>query len=120
MVTSPTPGQPGRLAITALADQLREGNAIQVVDVREDRELELASLPYPVLHLPLSRSAEWVGRLSALLDREKPVVVICHAGVRSWQFGCWLMQEQAYPEVWNAEGGIEAWSREVDASVPRY
>jgi rhodanese-related sulfurtransferase len=40
--------------------------------------------------------------------------------VRSWQFGCWLAQDQGYPEVWNVEGGIEAWSREVDATVPRY
>ena len=120
MVSSPPPGQPGRLPITALAEQLREGQAIQLVDVREDRELELASLPHPVLHLPLSRSAEWVERLSELLDRDRPVVVLCHSGVRSWQFSCWLVQEHAYPEVWNAEGGIEAWSREVDASVPRY
>ena len=30
------------------------------------------------------------------------------------------MQDQGYGDVWNVEGGIEAWSREVDASVPRY
>jgi rhodanese-related sulfurtransferase len=40
--------------------------------------------------------------------------------MRSWRFGCWLAQERGYPEVWNVEGGIEAWSREVDPSVPRY
>jgi rhodanese-related sulfurtransferase len=40
--------------------------------------------------------------------------------MRSWRFGCWLAQERGYQEVWNVEGGIEAWSREVDPSVPRY
>jgi rhodanese-related sulfurtransferase len=48
------------------------------------------------------------------------VAVLCHSGMRSWRFGCWLAQERGYKEVWNVEGGIEAWSREVDPSVPRY
>jgi rhodanese-related sulfurtransferase len=47
-------------------------------------------------------------------------VVLCHAGVRSWQFGCWLMEAQGYGEVWNLQGGIDAWSVNVDPSVPRY
>jgi len=38
----------------------------------------------------------------------------------SWHFGCWLMQQQGYPQVWNLQGGIDAWSVEVDRSVPRY
>ena len=49
-----------------------------------------------------------------------PVVVICHAGVRSWQFGCWLLQQRPDLTVWNLEGGIDAWSVQVDPSVPRY
>jgi rhodanese-related sulfurtransferase len=120
MTSHANAGQPRPLSATALDEQLRRGSAIQLVDVREDRELELARLPHPVVHLPLSRSAEWAGRIEALLVRERPVAVLCHAGVRSWQFGCWLAQDQGYPEVWNVEGGIEAWSREVDATVPRY
>jgi rhodanese-related sulfurtransferase len=120
MTTHPTAGLPGRLGTTALAEQLAGASPIQLVDVREDQELALARLPHPVVHLPLSRSAEWIGRLDELLDRERPVAVLCHAGVRSWQFACWLMQDQGYGDVWNVEGGIEAWSREVDASVPRY
>lgn len=120
MTNAPSPSQPGRLPITALAELLRENSPIQLVDVREDQELTLASLPHPVLHLPLSRSAEWAERISELLDRERPVAVLCHSGMRSWSFSCWLVQAHGYPEVWNAEGGIEAWSREVDPSVPRY
>jgi rhodanese-related sulfurtransferase len=40
--------------------------------------------------------------------------------VRSWQFGRWLLDERGYTAVWNVEGGIDAWSRLVDPSVPRY
>ena len=49
------------------------------------------------------------------LEKDKPGVK-----VRSWQLGCWLLQERGYGEVWNLEGGIDAWSREVDPAVPRY
>ena len=120
MAASPPPGLPGRISAADLASQLQEGIPIQVVDVREDSELAMARLPHPVLHLPLSRSGEWVDRLDDLLDRDRPVAVICHAGVRSWHFSCWLVQEHAFVDVRNVEGGIEAWSREVDPSVPRY
>jgi rhodanese-related sulfurtransferase len=93
---------------------------LQLVDVRETAELELARLAIPVVHLPLSRSAEWVERIEDLLDRQRAVVVLCHAGIRSWQFACWLVESQGYERVWNLHGGIEAWSLEVDPAVPRY
>jgi rhodanese-related sulfurtransferase len=90
------------------------------MDVREDAELELAQLAHPVVHLPLSRSSDWIGSLPQLLDRDRPVAVLCHAGVRSWHLGCWLIQEHGYGAVWNVQGGIDAWSVEVDPGVPRY
>ena len=112
--------QPLPIEAPDLADRLARDAAIQLVDVREDAELALARLSHPVVHLPLSRAADWAPRIDGLLDRERPVAVLCHAGVRSWKFGCWLVQEQGFSDVWNLEGGIEAWSLRVDASVPRY
>lgn len=103
-----------------LQERLQRGEAIQLVDVREDQELVWAQLPHPVLHLPLSRSQEWLAELDQRLERDRPVAVLCHAGIRSWQFACWLMEQQGYGEVWNLQGGIDAWSVEVDPSVPRY
>lgn len=117
---SGSPQLPRRVGARELAERLARGEALQLVDVREDGELALARLPQPVLHLPLSRSTEWLANLDEQLARDQPVAVLCHAGLRSWQFGCWLIQERGYPEVWNLEGGIEAWSLEVDPSIPRY
>lgn len=91
-----------------------------MVDVREPAELALARFPEPVIHLPLSQSEAWLPHLEQQLDRDRPVAVLCHAGVRSWQFACWLMQEHGYDNVWNLVGGIDAWSTQVDATVPRY
>lgn len=115
---------PVPISATDLAGRLAEadqaGSGIQLVDVREDEELAMARLPLPVLHLPLSRSGDWMEQIDTLLDASRPVAVFCHAGVRSWHFGCWLMQQKGFPQVWNLQGGIDAWSVEVDRSVPRY
>jgi len=114
-MSSPIP-----LSARELKARLDAGEPLQLVDVRETAELELARLAEPVIHLPLSASQEWIGQLEQRLDRERDVVVLCHAGVRSWQFACWLMEAQGYRQVWNLQGGIDAWSVEVDPQVPRY
>ncbi|MEB3325454.1 MAG: rhodanese-like domain-containing protein [Cyanobacteriota bacterium] len=111
---------PHSLTAQELWTKLQNGEALQLVDVREEQELAIARLPYPVAHLPLSRSAEWMPEVPTRLERDRPVVVLCHAGVRSWQFACWLLEAQGYNDVWNLEGGIDAWSVSVDPSVPRY
>ncbi|MEB3170149.1 MAG: rhodanese-like domain-containing protein [Synechococcaceae cyanobacterium] len=112
--------QPESIRPQDLAARLAAGEPIQLVDVREEAELALARLPQPVLHLPLSRSAEWMAELPQRLERDRPVAVLCHAGVRSWHFGCWLIEQHAYEHVWNVQGGIDAWSVAVDPTVPRY
>jgi rhodanese-related sulfurtransferase len=111
---------PQQISAVELQRRLLAGEPLQLVDVREPEELERARLAHPVLHLPLSQSAAWLASLEQQLDRDRPVVVLCHAGIRSWQFGCWLMEQQGYGAVWNLRGGIEAWSVDVDPSVPRY
>ncbi len=111
---------PAPITARDLQARLASGEPLQLVDVREDTELELARFPHPVLHLPLSRSAVWLADLDQRLRRDLPVAVLCHAGVRSWHFGCWLIQQQGYGPVWNLQGGLDAWSVEVDPSVPRY
>ncbi|MAR07226.1 MAG: sulfurtransferase [Cyanobium sp. NAT70] len=92
----------------------------QLIDVREEQELELARFPSEVIHLPLSCSNVWLHSIRDQLRTDRPVVVICHAGVRSLHFGLWLLEQNWELEVWNLEGGIDAWSVQVDTAVPRY
>ena len=40
------------------------------------------------------------GRVEPELDRQRPVVVLCHAGMRSWQFASWLIEAQDFSDVW--------------------
>ena len=91
-----------------------------IIDVREENEIAIAAFPYSVLHLPLSKAAKWSAQVRELLPKDKPVVVVCHAGVRSLNFGFWLLEEGITESVWNLVGGIDAWSTDVDPSVPRY
>ena len=91
-----------------------------IVDVREDNEIAIASFSYSVLHLPLSKAAIWSAKISELLPKDKPIVVVCHAGVRSLNFAIWLLEKGITKNVWNLVGGIDAWSTDVDQSVPRY
>ena len=63
-----------------------------IVDVREENEIAIASFPFSVLHLPLSKAANWSAKIGELLPKDKPIVVVCHAGVRSMNFGIWLLE----------------------------
>ena len=83
-------------------------------DVREDRELAIASLP-AALHIPLDQVS---GRMDEL-DNQRPVVVMCRSGARSMQVASYLVQN-GFPRVFNLQGGILAWSEQVDQSIPSY
>jgi rhodanese-related sulfurtransferase len=92
--------------------------SLQLVDVREPQELELAELP-GFENLPLSEFAEWSGQIHTRLDAERPILVLCHHGMRSAQMCQWLMS-QGFTDVKNIAGGIDAYAARVNPSVPRY
>jgi rhodanese-related sulfurtransferase len=53
------------------------------------------------------------------LDSEQTIVVMCHSGGRSAQVATYLSQ-QGFASVFNLDGGIQAWSRSVDPTIPEY
>lgn len=113
--------QPQSISASELQQWLSSPSASPLlIDVREDRELTLARFPGEVMHFPLSRSGEWIDTVASQIGSGRPVVVLCHAGVRSLHFGLWLLEQNPTLEVWNLEGGIDAWSLQVDSTVPRY
>jgi rhodanese-related sulfurtransferase len=97
-----------------LAGWLEQPDAPVVLDVREPWEVATASLPGS-LAIPMR---EIPGRLAELPD-QRPVVCLCHHGMRSAQVAMFL-QRQGFDAVFNLTGGIDAWSRDVDPSVPTY
>ncbi|HYW91080.1 MAG TPA: rhodanese-like domain-containing protein [Gammaproteobacteria bacterium] len=85
-----------------------------VLDVREPWEHEFARIEGAEL-IPMG---EVPARLNDF-DPERETVVICHYGSRSAQIAS-LLESAGLRRVLNLQGGIDAWSREVDRSVPRY
>ena len=91
-----------------------EGDAITLIDVREPYEYEVARIPGAQL-IPLGE----LETRAAELPRTGTLVLQCHTGMRS-EHAVRLLQEAGFENACNLEGGIEAWSVEIDPSVPRY
>lgn len=106
-----------QITVQDLAQCLDNSN-LQFVDVREPWEVETASLEQ-FQNLPLSQFSEWSEQIHSKLDPETETLVLCHHGVRSAQMCHWLVQ-QGFTNVKNISGGIDAYSVEVDRSIPRY
>lgn len=89
-----------------------------LLDVREPWEVQTASLTLPGAQLVCIPMQQIPARLQEL-DPSQPILGLCHHGVRSLQVVAFL-ERQGYERVYNIAGGIDAWAREVDASVPLY
>jgi rhodanese-related sulfurtransferase len=90
------------------------GDEVVLLDVREHDELALAAVD-GALHSPMR---EIPARI-ADLDSGKPLVVMCHSGGRSRRVAEFL-QQNGFSNVFNLQGGIDAWSTQIDSRVPRY
>ncbi len=106
--------------VETLAQRLatEEPGAIQLIDVREPHEVEVASVP-DFINLPLSQFPAWAPTIRSQFDPATETIVMCHLGMRSAQMCQWLM-EQGFTNVKNLAGGIDAYSRKIDRAVPLY
>jgi adenylyltransferase/sulfurtransferase len=97
-----------------LARRLGGARPPALLDVRLPHEIRIARMP-GALEIPLH---ELPGRLGEL-PRDQPIVAVCHVGVRSLQ-AVELLLEEGFLAPQSLAGGIDAWSREIDPTVPRY
>ena len=91
----------------------QNGEDLTLLDVREAWELGVASVP-DVVHIPMGEIASRIGEL----DASKETVVLCRSGKRSLEVAKYL-DGNGFRAV-NLAGGILAWSRDVDATIPTY
>jgi monothiol glutaredoxin len=102
-----------QINVHELAIMLSSGKEFELIDVRNAQERQVAKLDAA---LPLDEDA--LQRLEAL-PKNTPLVFLCHHGMRSQSAAAQFLA-QGYTDVSNVQGGIDAWSVEVDPSVPRY
>src|SRR5438552_6552 len=97
-----------------LKRKMNAREAFELIDVREPFEYEIARIDGAKL-IPLGEIAQRADEL----QREQMIVVHCHSGGRSAE-GVRLLRQRGFTNVYNLEGGIDAWSDEIDPSVPKY
>ena len=104
--------------LTAWLETARALGEPVVLDVREPSELRTASVSaqgFTLLTIPMGT----IPARLAELGPAQPIACLCHHGGRSMQVASFL-KAQGFAHVANIAGGINAWSAEVDPTVPRY
>ena len=96
-----------------LKQRLDAGEALYLVDVRPADERQRAAIPGA-----MSLEGEGVAQVEAL-PKEAMVVFYCHTGQRS-RAAAEHFRLQGFQQVRNLSGGVDAWSQQVDPSIPRY
>jgi sulfur-carrier protein adenylyltransferase/sulfurtransferase len=111
----PAPAMPvEHLSARDIAARLASDAPPLILDVREGWEYDIAHLE-PSELIPLSTLPARVESL----DPHREYAILCHHGMRSEMAANWLAQ-QGFTRLINIDGGIDAWSLEVDPTVPRY
>src|SRR6266513_2902165 len=107
-------GEISEMSPRQLKRKIDAGEPFELIDVREPFEYEIARIDGAKL-IPLGEISERLDELSG----ERPIVVHCHSGKRSAQ-AARLLQQRGFANVYNLEGGIDAWSDQIDPNVPKY
>jgi len=103
------------MTATELKQRLDNGDDIQIIDVREDKEVAIGRIPNSK-HIPL---AQVLNRMDEI-DPNRETVVHCKMGGRSARAIDALQRSGFTGKLINLRGGIIGWSNEVDPSVPKY
>ena len=110
----PDDGGVPEISVQELKGKMDAGETFRLIDVREPFEFEIAQIEGAKL-IPLGEIPERADEL----DREQTLIVHCHSGRRSAQ-AVQLLKQRGFANVYNLEGGIDAWSDFIDPTVPKY
>ena len=99
---------------TEVQQELEEGRDLVILDVRNPYEIDICRIEGSLV-IPLPELGERVDEL----DRDQEMVVHCKSGARSAR-AIQELQEHGFSRLRNLHGGILAWARDVDPSLPTY
>jgi len=102
------------IEVLELKRRLDGGEPLTVLDVREPWEVAIARIPGS-LHIPLGEVPARLGEL----DSGRQLIVMCKAGGRSLRAAQFLAG-RGFARVANLTGGIDAWTRDIDPTLPTY
>ncbi len=90
------------------------GADFQLIDVREPHEFDICNLDgelIPMAEIPGSTDK---------ISRDKQVIIHCRSGKRSGEMVLWLEKNEGYENLYNLKGGVLAWAKEIDPTMPVY
>ena len=104
------------ITATELKDLLDAGKDLAIIDVREPVEWDIVRIPGATL-VPKDRILS--GEALAELPQNKPIVLHCKTGVRSAE-ALAALKKAGFADATHLQGGVIAWARQVDPSLPVY
>ncbi|MCS6822040.1 MAG: rhodanese-like domain-containing protein [Microscillaceae bacterium] len=102
------------ITVQELKKMMDEKADFQLIDVREPYEAEIATLGAQLI--PVGTILQNVDKIA----RDKPVIIHCRSGARSANAILQLEANFGFDNLYNLKGGILAYAREVDNSIPTY
>ena len=102
------------ITVKELKDLRDSGADIQLIDVREPHEADVAEIGGELI--PLGTIPNNVDKIA----KDKQVIIHCRSGARSGNAVQWLEANHGFENLYNLAGGILAWSDEIDSSIPKY
>ncbi len=106
---------PQKMSVYELAGRLTNGESVFLLDVREREEYEICHLDDAVL-IPIGMIPNNLKRIPT----DRPVVVYCHHGIRSANVANYLFAQLGLTNLYNLDGGINVWAREVEPEMAVY
>jgi adenylyltransferase/sulfurtransferase len=101
------------ISVKELRRRMDNGERIALLDVREPHEYKICNLGGQLI--PLRE----LGKKALGLDPLREMIVYCHHGIRS-NAAVMMLKRSGFRKVKNLTGGIDAWARLIDTSMPRY
>ncbi len=102
------------ITVKELKDLKDTGADFQLIDVREPHEYDICNLEGELI--PQGEIPHSVDKI----DRSKKVILQCRSGARSGNMVQWLEKNHGFENLYNLKGGILAWAREIDPTMPTY
>ena len=104
------------ISVTELASKIDANEGFYLVDVREPSEFEIVRIPGS--HL-IPKQGFLDGTVLATLPQDKPIILHCKSGVRSAECLA-ILKGAGFADATHVAGGVIAWAKQIDKSLPVY
>jgi adenylyltransferase/sulfurtransferase len=104
------------ISVTELASKIENNEGFYLIDVREPSEFEIVRIPGSNL---IPKQGFLDGTVLAALPQDKPIILHCKSGVRSAECLA-ILKGAGFADATHVAGGVIAWAKQIDKSLPVY